>query len=359
MAKNKAQKSDSSSSNLGGNCSIDKSEIPASTIAQARDYYLTLLEEFPALIWQSGIDAKCNYFNKTWLAFTGRPIEKELGDGWADGVHPDNLARCVSEYLDAFHARREFELEYRLRRYDGEYRWIRDIGQPIYDLDGQFNGYLGSCYDITEHKEAEEAIKEREFFLNESQRVARLGSYNLDIRANRWTSSKELDTLFGIDADYQKNVDGWLALVHPDDRDEMAQYFSNEVLARRQRFSKEYRIKRWSDKQTLSVMGLGELTFDDNGNPVKMIGTIQDITERKQAEQERENLVANLQKALAEIKTLHGILPICSHCKKIRDDNGAWHQIETYISEHTDSQFSHGMCKECAKKYYPQYYKDR
>lgn len=73
---------------------------------------------------------------------------------------------------------------------------------------------------------------------------------------------------------------------------------------------------------------------------------------------ERENLIADLQKALAEIKTLHGILPICSNCKKIRDDKGAWTQMETYITEHTDVEFSHGICKDCAKKLYPKYYKE-
>lgn len=128
------------------------------TIVKAHDFYLTLLEAFPALIWRSGVDAKTNYFNKTWLAFTGRPIERQIGDGWAENVHPDDLDRRMSVYLDAFHARRSFQMEYRLRRHDGEYRWIRDMGQSFNDLDGRFAGYLGSCYDITEHKQSEEHI---------------------------------------------------------------------------------------------------------------------------------------------------------------------------------------------------------
>ena len=96
----------------------------------------------------------------------------------------------------------------------------------------------------------------------------------------------------------------------------------------------------------------------ENGKVVASVTAFRNISERKQREQEREKLIAELQKALAEIKTLHGIVPICASCKKIRDDEGAWHQMEVYISEHTDARFSHGICKECAKKLYPEYYKE-
>jgi PAS domain S-box-containing protein len=96
----------------------------------------------------------------------------------------------------------------------------------------------------------------------------------------------------------------------------------------------------------------------ENGKVVASVTAFRDITERKLIEQEREKLIADLQKALADIRTLHGIVPICASCKKIRDDEGAWHQMEAYISEHTDAQFSHGICKECAKKLYPQFYKE-
>ena len=94
----------------------------------------------------------------------------------------------------------------------------------------------------------------------------------------------------------------------------------------------------------------------EEGKLKASITAFRDISERKLVEQEREKLIADLQKALAEIKTLHGILPICSFCKKIRDNKGAWHQLEAYISEHTESEFSHGLCQECAKKMYPEYY---
>lgn len=123
---------------------------------------LRLLDEFPTPIWRAGPDTKCDFFNKSWLVFTGRTMEQECGDGWAQGVHPEDLNRCVSTYLAAFHAREPFEMEYRLRRHDGEYRWIVDFGRPFNDAEGQFAGYIGSCYDITERKQTEAALRTTE-----------------------------------------------------------------------------------------------------------------------------------------------------------------------------------------------------
>ena len=132
----------------------------------SRDFRLQLFDELPSPIWAAGPDAKCNYFNKSWLTFTGRMAEQELGDGWSEGVHPDDRTRCFDTYLQAFQARVPFEMEYRLRRHDGEYRWIVDTGRPFYDHSGSFTGYIGSCLDITERKRAEAALRESEAFKN-------------------------------------------------------------------------------------------------------------------------------------------------------------------------------------------------
>jgi PAS domain S-box-containing protein len=101
------------------------------------------------MIWGSGPDMSFTYFSESWLAFTGRTLEEELGDGWAEGVHPDDLARCLDVFRSAFAARRAFQMQYRLRRFDGEYRWILDIGTPQWDSEGRFRGYIGSCVDVT------------------------------------------------------------------------------------------------------------------------------------------------------------------------------------------------------------------
>jgi PAS domain S-box-containing protein len=114
----------------------------------------------PALIWMAGTDKKCEFFNKGWLSFTGRSMEQELGNGWATGVHPEDLERCLRIYSTAFDARVEFEMEYRLRRFDGEYRWIVDYGVPRLESDGTFCGYVGSCVDITDRKLSQAALEE-------------------------------------------------------------------------------------------------------------------------------------------------------------------------------------------------------
>jgi PAS domain S-box-containing protein len=113
----------------------------------------------PVLIWMAGPDKRCTFFNKTWLDFTGRAAAQEMGDGWTAGVHPDDLADCNRSYAAAFDARRPFTLHYRLRRHDGEYRWITDHGVPCQDAGGAFTGYLGSCVDFTEHKIARQDLQ--------------------------------------------------------------------------------------------------------------------------------------------------------------------------------------------------------
>jgi len=140
-------------------------------VQKSYEFYLTLFEEFPALIWRANVNAKCDYFNKKWLVFTGRTIAQEIGDGWAEGIHPEDFDRCLDIYLTAFKARKSFDMEYRLRHNTGEYRWIIDLGMPFYDLDNNFAGYIGSCYDITSRKELikqlQRSLEEKEILLKE------------------------------------------------------------------------------------------------------------------------------------------------------------------------------------------------
>jgi PAS domain S-box-containing protein len=110
------------------------------------------------MIWTSGIDKLCTYVNQGWLDFTGRPLEEQLGNGWSEGVHPVDLPDCLDEYSRAFDQREPFQLEYRLRRCDGQYRWLLDSGVPRFDADGSFVGYIGSAIDVTQHKLAEAAL---------------------------------------------------------------------------------------------------------------------------------------------------------------------------------------------------------
>lgn len=124
--------------------------------------YRLLVENSPVMIWRSGLDAKCDYFNGPWLAFTGRKLEQEIGDGWAEGVHSEDFDHCVALYLDHFRRRQPFEMEYRLRRHDAVYRWILDRGVPFVDDTGTFAGYIGSCVDVDERRRAQEAQQQHD-----------------------------------------------------------------------------------------------------------------------------------------------------------------------------------------------------
>ena len=180
--------------------------------------YRLLVEQAPIMIWRADLGGGCDYFNQRWLDFRGRTMEQEAGNGWAEGVHPDDFEKCLRTYMDAFAVQQTFEMEYRLLRADGRWRWIFDRGVPIYGPDGTFAGYTGSCTDVTERVEAQ----------LENSRL------------------KEL-----------------------------------------------------------------------------------------------------------ELKHLRGLLPICADCKRIRNDEGYWQQVEEYLMDHSEARFSHGLCHECLPKYFP------
>ena len=130
----------------------------AQVVRESEERFRLVANTAPVMIWMSGIDKLCSYFNQPWLEFTGRTLEAESGNGWAEGVHRADLDHCLETYSRAFDQRQSFAMEYRLRRNDGEYRWIFDIGVPRFNSDGSFSGYIGSCLDITDRKLAEHAL---------------------------------------------------------------------------------------------------------------------------------------------------------------------------------------------------------
>ncbi|HEY2922092.1 MAG TPA: PAS domain S-box protein [Candidatus Binatia bacterium] len=131
-------------------------------LRETENRFRSIADAAPLMIWLSDRDNRCTFFSKGWLDFTGRSLEQELGRGWSDGVHPEDSDRRLHNCLFAFEHRQEFTIEYRLRRRDGEYRWILDNGTPRFAPDGTFLGYLGSATDITGRKETEEALRQSE-----------------------------------------------------------------------------------------------------------------------------------------------------------------------------------------------------
>lgn len=131
-------------------------------LEESEQHFRTLANSGQALIWTAGLDKGRDYFNDTWLNFTGHTLQQELGNGWTDGVHPENLSQCMETYGLAFDRREAFRMTYRLRHHDGQYRWILDEGTPRFDSQGQFIGYVGHCLDVTERVNLEaEALRGR------------------------------------------------------------------------------------------------------------------------------------------------------------------------------------------------------
>ena len=148
----------------------DRKKSETDLLEKETQYY-NLANAGAALVWRAGTDKLCNYFNNIWLEFTGRTLEQEIGNGWAEGVHPDDLQRCLTIYTTSFDKREYFEMEYRLLHVSGEYRWLLDMGKPIYDLGGEFTGYIGHCFDITSRKQTDEMLLEKMNQLEQFQRL--------------------------------------------------------------------------------------------------------------------------------------------------------------------------------------------
>ncbi len=141
---------------------IERQKKAEIELRESETRFRNLADQAPVLIWMSGTDKLCYHFNKVWLDFTGRSMAQEQGNGWAEGVHPDDFDRCLQIYVNAFDRREEFRMEYRLKRYDGVYRWILDNGHPTYNAAGAFTGYIGSCIDITDFKDAQQKLEASE-----------------------------------------------------------------------------------------------------------------------------------------------------------------------------------------------------
>ena len=224
--------------------------------------------------------------NEAFEQTTGYRREELIGstiDGLQLSPDPARLTEA-QELLRTDGRVRNFE--YHFRRKNG------DIGTGLLSIDLiEFDGKpcaLSATMDITGRKRAESLLGDSETLLRASQRIAGLGSYVMDTRTGSWTSSEVMDEIFGIDESFDRSTEGWISLVHPDWRGEMAEYFYNWVLQERKRFDKEYRIVRPNDGQVRWVHGLGGLDYDTAGQPARMVGTIQDITARKVADSEKQ-----------------------------------------------------------------------
>ncbi len=255
-------------------------------LRRERDFAQSLIETAQTIVLLLDTEGRVVHMNPFAEEISGYTQEEAEGREWFALLVPESARESARDLFP------KSKLENRTTGHlypivtkDGRELEIEWREKALTDQRGNVLGLLATGHDMTEQRRAAEALRESEHLLAEAQAVAGLGSYALDVAAGTWTSSATLDTLFGIDAEYERSVEGWLALVHPEDHAMMSTYLRDEVLGRREAFDKEYRIVRRSDQAERWVHGLGRLEFDGEGRPVKMYGTIQDITERRAAEE--------------------------------------------------------------------------
>jgi PAS domain S-box-containing protein len=254
-------------------------------LRESEDRFRDMANTAPVMIWMSGPDKLCTFFNKGWLDFTGRVLEQELGNGWVEVVHPDDRDRCVKIYESAFEARQEFTMDYRLRRSNGEYRWITDKGVPRFEHDGTFLGYIGTCTDITENRLSQEELERQRAFLRQVIDIDpnfifvkdREGRFTLVNQAVANAYGTSVDELIGkTDADFNPNRDE-VEFFHRIDLEVM------DTL--QQRFIPEEHITdargkvRWLQTVKRPII-------EKDGSTNQVLGTSTDITQRREAESE-------------------------------------------------------------------------
>jgi PAS domain S-box-containing protein len=261
---------------------IEERATGENELRESESRFQIVADAAPVMLWMSGVDKLCTFFNKPWLAFTGRSMAQEIGDGWAEGVHPDDLQQCLKTYTEAFDARKPFIMHYRLRRHDQEYRWISDHGVARCDAQGNFSGYIGSCVDVTELMTKDEALRETEERMRLAADAANLAIWEWDLATDQIWATNARRALLGWPASGNVTFEDFISRVHPEDRSLLRQIIDRAIHDAKD-YESEYRlilpdgIVRWMSTR-------GSVHFDGHGKPERLLGVSIDITARKQAE---------------------------------------------------------------------------
>ncbi len=255
---------------------------------ESEQRFRLLADGAPVMIWTSGIDKLCTYFNAPWLAFTGRTMEQELGNGWAEGVHPDDKPRCLDIYSTAFDARKPFSMDYRLRRFDGQYRWVLDNGIPFYTPDGTFTGYIGSCIDITERRQLEQQLQYSERKLRSLVESNILGVMVVDGAGRIYEINDRLVQMLGYSKEeLLSGAFRWQQLTPPEYQEALEQ--SSKTILSTGAFlpyEKEYLCK---DGSRVPVLVAGAMI--DQERDIGM-AVILDISDRKEVERRKQEFLS-------------------------------------------------------------------
>ncbi len=249
--------------------------------AETEERYRQLADSIPTMTWLSGPDTGCTDFNKAWLLFRGRPLEEELGDGWAEGLHPEDREMCLTRYRTAFDARSPYAATYRLRRHDGVYRWIEARGAARYSPTGSFLGYAGGCVDITDLKESQQRLRESERFLERAGEVAGVGGWELDLTTQQVHWTAQTCRIHEVPVGYRPTLDEAVAFYAPAARP-VIQKAIEEAIANGESWDLELPLETTTGR-SIWVRAVGQVEYA-NDRPLRLYGAFQDITRRKTAE---------------------------------------------------------------------------
>ena len=269
---------------------------------------------------------------------------------WLESIHPEDLDN-VTSYINEKSKGKLSEIifpDYRIIRPDDSIKWIKARGFPILNKNGIYR-IAGIAEDITEQKEKEESLKLSEERLAMVLEGSEQGFWDWNIETGTVNRNERWAQILGYSTikEFEENTDTWTNSIYPDDRDAAWTSINDHLEGRTCCHDLEYRMLA-KEGDCVWIHDHAQIVQrDTNGAPLRMSGTHTDISRRKKMEQEKDVLVDSLQEALTEIKALRGIIPICSYCHSIRNEDGAWDEMISYISKHSDAQFSHGICPKC------------
>jgi diguanylate cyclase (GGDEF)-like protein/PAS domain S-box-containing protein len=275
---------------------ITKRKQAEATLRASEARFRRMADSSPIMIWITDAEGEPTFINQSWLDFAGLDtVQSMTHGGWISTIHPDDRETAFLAYYQNTQVPVAITTEYRLRNSNGEWRWILDKGMPLYDENGIFSGYIGSAIDITEQKQAQQVLQDKERMLSDSQRIAHVGSWSVELATGCISWSDEMYRIYGVtEKAFDPTAKTFLDLIHPDDRNAMKRWVS-DCRAGKEPPELDFRIML-PDGAVRHIRGNGGLQFDEMNRPLRMVGSVQDITERRQAEQ-----ISNQIKAMIDI----------------------------------------------------------
>ena len=303
---------------VGAFLDVTERKLAEERLRESEERFRMVVDMAPVLIWMSDASKRCTFFNRVWLEFTGRSLDQALGYGWALDVHPDDRERCLGTYAQAFDARLDFEVEYRLRRHDGGYRWIAGHGVPRFESNGLFAGYIGSGIDITDRKDSEDALRENQQRYTMATAAGAVGVWDWNFETNELYVDPTLKSLLGFeDAEITNRPEDWGSRVHPQDVPEAAARVKACIDGETDVYEVEHRMLH-KDGSARWFLSRGSAMRGADGTVQRLVGTKVDITERKRAEEAIRENEAALQASNREIRHLAGSLITAQDAERAR-----------------------------------------